>query len=176
MHSGSSNNNDPQARGRLCGGANDFVVPDLLIYTAVRTEVMAGDITGVQNIVEHHLLCTPVEARRSFQSLMFHIQDYDADPRELYHIPECRAWFQGIDRRYPFLIYFLPCVQYTLYVGSQHDLDGASLPVVALWSFFKDRDEALHQLAQRRGEPYEMTKEKLRRAFREYAQIELKPW
>src|SRR5690242_19724880 len=85
-------------------GANDSVAPDLIIYTAVRTEVMAGDLAGVQNIVEHHLLCTPLDARRSFQLLMFHIQDYDTDPRALYHIPECRAWFQSIDRRYPFLI------------------------------------------------------------------------
>ena len=176
MPSGSSDNNDPQEPCRLRGGANDSVAPDLIIYTAVRTEVMAGDLAGVQKIVEHHLLRTPVEACRFFQSLMFHIQDYDADPRELYHIPECRAWFQGIDRRYPFLIYFLPCVQYTLYVGSQHSMDGASLPVVELWSFFKERDGALQQLAQRIGEPYGMTKEKLLRAFRDYAQIELKPW
>jgi len=176
MHTGSSDNNDPQACGRLCVGANDSVTPDLIIYTAVRTEVMAGDLAGVQNIVEHHLLRTPVEARRSFQLLMFHIQDYDTDPHELYHIPECRAWFQGIDHMYPFLIYFIPCVQYTLYVGSQHNMDGASLPVVALWSFFKERDGALQQLAQRIREPYEMTKEKLLRAFRDYAQIELKPW
>jgi hypothetical protein len=175
MPPGSSHNDDEEVYA-LHLGATGADVRDLTIYTAVRNEVMAGDLSGVRTVVETHLLRTPTGAQRAFQSLMFHLHGYDEDPRELYHIPECRAWFQRIDKAYPFLIYFVPCGQYTLYVGSQHNIDGARLSVEDLWSFFKERDGALHTLAQHVEEPYKVMKENLLRAFRAYAQMELKPW
>jgi Chlororespiratory reduction 6 len=176
MNSGSYDDEDQAELYGLQVGANDSDGPSMIIYTALRNEVMAGDLNGIRKVVEKNLLRTPETARRSFQSLMFYIQEYDDDPRELYHIAECRSWFQSIDRKYPFLIYFIPCLQYTLYVGSQQNMDGSRLSMTDLWSFFKERDRALQQLAQRIGEPYRVMKENLRRAFRDYSQMDLKPW
>ena len=150
--------------------------PNTVSISALPHEVSAGDLAGVQRVVETHLLASPAAARCAFQSFMFHIQGDYEDPRELYTIPECRAWFQRIDQTYPFLVYFLPCGQYTSYVGSQHGMDGARLRVDALWSFFRARDGALHALAQRIEQPYAVMQEQLLRAIQAYAQMELLPW
>jgi hypothetical protein len=162
--------------GLLIGTKDPTAAPNLILYTAMRNDVIAGDLHGMQKVVEETLLHTPEEARRFFQSFLFCLQDYDEDPRELYQIAECRSWFQRIDKAYPFLIYFLPCHQYTLYVGSQHGHDGSRLSLLVLQSFFKKRERALQELAQRIHEPYQEMREKLRRAFWEYARLELEPW
>ena len=98
---GSYDNDDPEGRDGLHMGANGADAPSMIIYTAVPSEVMTGDLAGVQTVVETHLVRTPAEVRRAFQLLIFHIQGYDEDARELYHIPDCRAWCQSIDRTYP---------------------------------------------------------------------------
>src|SRR5262249_6115677 len=115
----------------------------------------------MQKVVEETLLHTPEEARSFFQSFLFCIQDYDEDSRELYQIEECRSWFQSIDKAYPFLIYFLPCNQYTLYVGSQQGNDGSRLSLLVLRSFFKKRERALQELAQRINEALSGDEEKV---------------
>jgi hypothetical protein len=158
------------------GTADATATPDFVLYTAPRSEVVAGDIEGVRQTVEGTLLRSPEEARRFFQLFLFCLQGYEADPRELYQIDACRSWFQKIDKTHPSLIYFLPCHQYTLYVGSQQGNDGSMLSLSALWSFFQERDRALHALAQHIKEPYREVTKKLRRAFWEYFHLELKPW
>jgi|SoiMethySBSTD1v2_1073268.scaffolds.fasta_scaffold513513_1 chlororespiratory reduction 6-like protein^ len=175
MPAASDDKKDQEKLSGLHVGATGSATPDLIICTALRNEVIAGDLAGVRKRCVSTTVRTPAGSRRAFQSLMFHVQGYDEDPRELYQIPECRAWFQSIDKTYPFLIYFLPCVQYTLYVGSQQNLDGARLSVDNLRSFFRDRDAALQELAQRIGEPYEVMKEKLLRIFRAYARLSWRP-
>jgi hypothetical protein len=162
--------------GLLIGANDPTAEPNLVLYTAKRREVIAGDLNGIQKVVEETLLHTPEEARSFFQSFLFCIQDYDEDSRELYQIEECRSWFQSIDKAYPFLIYFLPCNQYTLYVGSQQGNDGSRLSLLVLQSFFKKRERALQELAQRISEPYQVMRKKLRRAFWEYSRLELEPW
>jgi hypothetical protein len=93
MESSSYDNDDQGELYGLHGAAPSSDAPVMSIYMASRNEVVAGDVDGVRQVVEHHLLRTPATARRAFQSLMFSIQDYDEDSRELYHVPDCRAWF-----------------------------------------------------------------------------------
>lgn len=56
MSSSSSNDDNHQELQGLQVGLTGLAVPDLLIYTALRTEVMAGDLAGVRMVVETHLL------------------------------------------------------------------------------------------------------------------------
>ena len=162
--------------GLLIGTDDSKARPNIVIYTCKRNEVVAGDLDGVRCSINENLLRTPQETRSLFQSFLFYIQDYDEDPRELYQIEECRSWFQSIDKEFPFLIYFVPCHQYTLYVGSQLGRDGSRLSVSEIWSFFHERDWALRELAQRINVPYQDMTEKLRHAFWDYFHMELKSW
>ncbi len=155
--------------GKLLG--ND---ENLLIYTAMRDEIIAGDMEGIREFIEKNLLSTPKDAQRLFQAVMFYFPDYDDDLREIFHIPECRSWFQRIDLEYPFLIYFIPCSQYTLYVGSQRFLDGGRLTLDDLKAFFLMRDRAIQAFVRQIEEPYPVIVEKLQRAFWKYAQLEIK--
>lgn len=45
--------------------------------------------------------------RRFGSSMTFVFLGYDHDPRELYEIPECRAFFQQLTREWPYWLHFL---------------------------------------------------------------------
>src|SRR4051812_19136753 len=77
MKSGSYDRVGQEQRDGRHGGATGADAAGMTLYTASRTEVMAGEFEGVRTVVEHHLVRIPAAARRSFQSLMFHIHGYD---------------------------------------------------------------------------------------------------
>jgi hypothetical protein len=140
-----------------------------VVYSTRRTEVVAGEIEGIRSFVEGTLLASPERAQRLFQSFLFNIDGY-------YNIPECRSWFQSIDRAYPYLIYFLSYLQYALYIGSQEGNDGGRLTIDAVWKFFRDRKHAIGTLAQTIGLPEDQVIKSFRIAFATYSGVELQTW
>ena len=150
--------------------------PTLILYAAPRAEVVAGDVEGIRKLLKDTLLASVDAGRRYFQSLVFNVQGYDDDPRELYDIEECRRWFQQLDERFPYLIYFVRCDQHTLYIGSQKGNNGGRLTIEALRTFFRDRKPALRELAERIGFTEEQVSEALRRAASAYIGVEIQPW
>lgn len=46
-------------------------------------------------------------ARRFRGAMVFSFDGYDADPRELYQIPECSAFFRAVDRQWSYWLHFL---------------------------------------------------------------------
>ena len=55
-------------------------------------------------------------------------------------------------------------------------MDGSKLSIGDVSGFLRKRDGALQALSRRIEEPYQVTRAKLRRAFRQYTQRELDPW
>ena len=154
--------------GALIGSTDPSAKADIIMCIATRAEIVAGDLVGVERLVENLLSEPPAEVRSYFQSLYFLVTDYDDDRRELYDIPECRNWFQRIDRRYPFLIYFVPCVQYTLFVGSQCGMNGSRLTLPQVLAFLSNRNVALMELARRIEEPNDVMLAKLIRSIEDH--------
>lgn len=55
----------------------------------------------------HIIADTPEAARRYRESLMFIVDGYDTDPRELQEIPEARAFFAALAQQWPHWLWFL---------------------------------------------------------------------
>src|SRR6516162_1713428 len=78
---------------------------DYLVIMASREEVEARDVSRASASLKR--LLEPNNARRLKGKLVFGIGGYDADPRELFEIPEVRTWMRKLDREFPYWFYFL---------------------------------------------------------------------
>ena len=79
-------------------------VEGLLLY-ASRGEVEAGDVGPA--LATLRKLLDPEVAGRVKGRLLFEIHGYEADPRDLWEIPEVRSWTQALDREFPYWFYFM---------------------------------------------------------------------
>ena len=78
---------------------------DTLVLTRSREEVEAGDIAHAAAMLDK--LLNPSTATRAKGKLILAITGYDDDPRDLWEIPEVRAWMQALNRQFPFWFYFM---------------------------------------------------------------------
>ncbi|MBN1548330.1 MAG: hypothetical protein JW902_16895 [Syntrophaceae bacterium] len=78
---------------------------ELLVLNGSRKEVDAADITGALASLEK--LLEPEAVRRFKGRLIFGIDGYDEDPRELFEIPKVRYWIQQIGLKFPYWFYFM---------------------------------------------------------------------
>ena len=79
-------------------------VADALSYFASREHVESCDINGRYSFL---LGCCARDGTALQGSVVFGISGYDADPRELYEIPEVRLWMRELDLRVSVLVLFL---------------------------------------------------------------------
>lgn len=80
--------------------------PALVLMTIKRSEVEA-QVTG--SILERLLILvdTLENVMLYKESLMFQVEGYDDDPRELCEVPEVRAFFGKITQKWPFFVWFI---------------------------------------------------------------------
>jgi hypothetical protein len=78
---------------------------DLLCISASRQEVEAGDTSHALAILQK--LLKPEVARRARQRLVFSVNGYSDDPRELHMIPKIREWMRELDHQFPYWFYFM---------------------------------------------------------------------
>jgi hypothetical protein len=78
---------------------------DRLVLYASRAEVEAADIDHALSALNK--LLNPEVAQRLKGRLIFEIRGYEDDPRDLWEIPEVRAWMQALDQAFPHWFYFM---------------------------------------------------------------------
>lgn len=79
---------------------------DFLTVVASRQEIETLDVSGCLKPL--NALLTSRENALQFRSRVnFIVDGYDDDPRELYEIPEVRAFVAALDREWPQWFYFL---------------------------------------------------------------------
>ncbi|MGH7309941.1 MAG: chlororespiratory reduction 6 domain-containing protein [Candidatus Rokuibacteriota bacterium] len=79
---------------------------DPLVVVVGRSDVEAGDIQPTLRIL-FRLLADAVTVREYRERVDMAFQGYDADPRELFEIPEVRRFVAALDDAFPYWLYFL---------------------------------------------------------------------
>lgn len=80
--------------------------PVFLILDIGRHDIEAQNIASVLERL-HVLTDTAANARRFRESLVFQVDGYNADPRQLPEIPEVRAFFARLSAEWPHWLWFL---------------------------------------------------------------------
>lgn len=75
-------------------------VEQLIALTILRKDVEAGNINRAYGVLED-LSASTAHALRFRRSLVFMFEGYEAEPRELYEVPEIRAYFNDLAVAWP---------------------------------------------------------------------------
>ena len=80
--------------------------PGLVLLTISRSDI-ESQVTG--SILERLLILIDTTENITLykESLMFQVEGYDDDPRELCEVPEVRAFFGKITQEWPFFVWFI---------------------------------------------------------------------
>lgn len=78
-----------------------------LVLMSIKRSDVEAQATG--SILERLLILvdTPENVMLYKESLMFQVEGYDDDPRELCEVPEVRAFFAKITQEWPFFVWFI---------------------------------------------------------------------
>ena len=87
-------------------GLAEFTGTGLLVLRISHKDVLSCNLASVLERL-HIVADTPEAARRYRDSLMFVVDGYDSDPRELQEIPEARAFFAALAQQWPHWLWFL---------------------------------------------------------------------
>lgn len=79
----------------------------ILIHTFSRQEVENWDFQRFDSIFSHWPQLWAMELRNKLNSLVFIVEGFDQHPDEVYLIPEVRAYYQALHKRWPWWCYFL---------------------------------------------------------------------
>lgn len=79
---------------------------DAIFYQFSRSKVERGDFSHFLSLYAPARLPTGRRLREMMNSLMFGIEGYDADPREVHSIPEVRRFYQAFHAAWPYWLYF----------------------------------------------------------------------
>lgn len=78
----------------------------LIFYQFSRSKVEAGDFTHFLGLYGPDKLPSGARLREMMNKLMFGIEGYDDDPREVHSIPEVRRFYQEFHTAWPYWLYF----------------------------------------------------------------------
>lgn len=79
---------------------------DLICYQFSRDRVEAGDAKDFLSRFGKFRVPVGKQLQGMMNSLALMIEGYDDDPREIYAIPEVRAFYQQLWQRWPYWLYF----------------------------------------------------------------------
>jgi hypothetical protein len=79
----------------------------ILLYTFTRAEVEQLDFTRFEQTFAHWPQLWARELREKINSLTLLVDGFDNHPEEIYQIPQVRAFYQALHRRWPWWAYFL---------------------------------------------------------------------
>lgn len=87
-------------------GLADNEEPAILVLAISRSDIVSGNIASVMERL-HVLTDSADNIRRYRECLVFQVEGYDDDPRELPEIPEVRAFFRQLVAEWPHWLWFL---------------------------------------------------------------------
>ncbi|HOC53996.1 MAG TPA: hypothetical protein PKI20_00095 [Verrucomicrobiota bacterium] len=79
---------------------------DLIFYQFSRTKVERGDFSHFLNLYAPDKLPTGRRLREMMDRIVFCIEGYDDDPREIHSIPEVRRFYSAFHDAWPYWLYF----------------------------------------------------------------------
>lgn len=79
---------------------------DLICYQFSRDRVVAGNAKDFLSRFGYNSLPMRKQLKGMMNSLALMIEGYDDDPREIYAIPEVRAFYKQLWQRWPYWLYF----------------------------------------------------------------------
>ena len=79
---------------------------DIIIYEFSRSAVEQGDFTHFLERFRAEKLPSGTPLRQMMDSMVFVIEGYDDDPREIHTIPEIRKFYQALHHAWPYWLYF----------------------------------------------------------------------
>lgn len=79
---------------------------DMIVYQFSRVKVEQGDFTHFLALYDSRKLPTGKPLKAMMGRMMFCIEGYDADPREIYLIPEARQFYQTFHDAWPYWRFF----------------------------------------------------------------------
>ncbi len=143
---------------------------DHIVIQPEHDSILSGDIRLCQEVMEEVVSQRPETARGYFQSVLFWFSAYDEDAREVYEVPEIRAWLQKVDQEFPCFLYFVMPEQYVLYLASQKCADGTGLTLQAIRIYLAGHEDAIKELCMEIGDDFEAVSEKIEAEVRKLAQ------
>ena len=102
---------------------------DLIFYQFSRSKVERGDFSHFLSLYAPDRLPAGRRLREMMDCIVFCIEGYDDDPREIHSIPEIRRFYSAFHDAWPYWLYFC-----NLDVGTLKAMVFCCLP-------FADRDE-----------------------------------
>jgi hypothetical protein len=82
------------------------VVSDLIVCQFSRSKVERGDFSHFLSLYALEKLPTGRRLRAMMNSMVFSIEGYDDDPREIHTIPEARRFYSALHEAWPYWLYF----------------------------------------------------------------------
>jgi hypothetical protein len=79
---------------------------DLIFYQFSRSKVERGDFSHFLNLYAPDRLPTGRRLREMMDRMVFCIEGYDEDPREIHSIPEIRRFYLALHNAWPYWLYF----------------------------------------------------------------------
>ena len=79
---------------------------DLIFYQFSRSKVERGDFGHFLNLYATDKLPTGRGLRAMMNSMVFCIEGWDDDPREIHSIPEVRRFYAAFHEAWPYWLYF----------------------------------------------------------------------
>jgi hypothetical protein len=79
---------------------------DLVIHTFSRSDMESWDVSDFLNIYDFENLPSGPPLQKMMNSLIFAIDGYNDDPREIAVIPEIREFYSAFQRAWPYWLYF----------------------------------------------------------------------
>jgi len=140
---------------------------DNLVLMASRSEVESGDTLPA--LASLRKLLVPDNAAKVKGRLVFGVNGYDDDPRDLWEIPEVRSWMQKLDSQFPYWLYFMDTGPVSTLAFIAFSLcryekvpGGKMIPRDELQRFLVSHFIAMNQLSQELNESQEENDERSR--------------
>src|SRR4051812_37820153 len=82
------------------------MVDDLIVYEFSRFKIERGDFSHFLAQFSLDKLPTGRRLRQMMDSMLFYVQGYDDDEREIHAIPEVRNFYRAFHEAWPYWLYF----------------------------------------------------------------------
>jgi hypothetical protein len=89
-----------------CGLIHDAMRPDLIVYQFSRERVERGDFSHFLSLYGSDRLPQGLALKLLLGRLVFCVEGYDVDPREIYLIDEVRWFYSAFHDAWPYWLYF----------------------------------------------------------------------
>jgi len=92
--------------GCSCALPEGSMDSDLIFYQFSRSKVERGDFSHFLSLYAPDKLPTGRRLREMMNSMVFCVEGYDDDPREIHTIPEVRRFYAAFHEAWPYWLYF----------------------------------------------------------------------